>query len=78
MLRYCRKMRWMPFFVSYNPARMDVTITQISQVNPALDDEARIVGICGQMLDAGLELNSSSDRFDRARKLRQEPVAETR
>jgi hypothetical protein len=29
----------------------------------------------GKFLDAGLELNSSSDRFDRARKLGQEPVA---
>ena len=28
-----------------------------------------------KFLDAGLELHSSSNRFDRARKLRQEPVA---
>jgi hypothetical protein len=28
-----------------------------------------------QVVDAGLELQGSSNRFDRARKLRQEPIA---
>ena len=48
----------------------------VADIEPHTEENAPVFRIADcKFLDAGLELHGSSDRFDRARKLRQEPVA---
>ena len=48
----------------------------VADVDAHTENNAPVFRITGcKFLDAGLELHGSSNRFDRARKLRQEPVA---
>ena len=48
----------------------------VADIEPHTEENAAVFGIAaGKFFDAGLELHGSSDRFDRAGKLRQEPVA---
>ena len=48
----------------------------VADIDTDTESDAPILGVSEcNFMDTGLELNSSSNRFDRARKLRQEPVA---
>jgi hypothetical protein len=67
------KSRCNVYTVAKNIMRLD---DYVADIDTHAESDARVFRLADcKLLDTGLELRSSSNRFDRARKFRQEPVA---